>query len=91
MKDHGAPIPVLPYRVMAADILIEGCGWLEISVQRRNKRISEQDTTEYPQVEVFTPNGEFIGSRPPIECWYFTAEKLKADKRKRPQMRYRYK
>ncbi|KAJ5088829.1 hypothetical protein N7456_012445 [Penicillium angulare] len=90
VKDKGVPIPHLPYRVMAADILIEGCGWLEVSIQRRNKRNSEEDTIEYPQVEVFTPNGEFIGSRRPIECWTFTAEKLKADKRKRPRLRFRY-
>lgn len=91
VKDKGFPIPTLPYRVMAADILIEGCGWLEVSIQRRNKRNSEEDTVEHPQVEVFTPNGEFIGSRRPIECWNFTAEKLKADKRKRPRLRFRYK
>ncbi|KAJ5225748.1 hypothetical protein N7468_006973 [Penicillium chermesinum] len=91
VKDHGVPIPRLPYRVMAADILIEGCGWIEVSVQTRRRRENEDGPISYPQVEVFTPNGGFIGSRPPIECWSFIAEKLKADKRKRPRRRFIYK
>lgn len=89
VKDHKIPIPRLPYRVMSADILVEGCGWIEVSVQIRANRDTEESTT-YPQVEVFTPNGKHIGSRPPIECWNFIAEKLQADRRKRPRMRYRY-
>lgn len=91
VKDKRIQIPTLPYRVMAADLLIEGCGWIELSIQVRSRRNpEEEDAAEFPQVEVFTPNGEFIGSRRPIECWNFMAEKLKADKRKRPRMRYRY-
>ncbi|KAJ5570571.1 uncharacterized protein N7459_010001 [Penicillium hispanicum] len=90
VKDKGIPIPPLPYRVMSTDILIEGCGWVELSVQVRAKRNSEAESTIYPQIEVFTPKGEHIGSRPPMECWNFIAEKLKADRRKRPRSRYRY-
>ncbi|KAJ6126704.1 hypothetical protein N7523_002316 [Penicillium sp. IBT 18751x] len=90
VKDKKIPIPPLPYRVMSADILIEGCGWVEISVQVRAKRNSETESPSYPQIEVFTPEGKHIGSRPPIECWNFIAEKKKADKRKRPRLRYRY-
>ncbi|KAJ5898828.1 hypothetical protein N7495_003572 [Penicillium taxi] len=90
VKDKGVPIPALPYRVMAADILIEGCGWIEVSIQIRAKRSAEDDLPAYPQLEVFTPNGNHIGSRRPIGCWDFIAEKLKADKRNRPRMRYRY-
>lgn len=90
VHDRGAPIPSLPYRVMSADILIEGCGWVEVSIQVRAKRNSETDATDYPQVEVFTPNGAHIGSRPPIECYHFIAEKRKADQRKNPRRRFRY-
>lgn len=90
VKDHGTPIPKLPYRVMAADILIEGCGWIEVSVQTRRRNEDDDNLVAYPQIEVFTPNGHFIGSRPPIECWSFIAEKLKADKRKSPRRRFRY-
>jgi hypothetical protein len=90
VKDRKIPIPPLPYRVMSADILIEGCGWIEVSVQVRAKRNSETESPSYPQIEVFTPNGEHIGTRPPIECWNFIAEKKKADRRKRPRLRHRY-
>lgn len=90
VKDKKIPIPPLPYRVMAADILIEGCGWIEVSVQVRAKRNSETESPSYPQIEVFTPHGKHIGSRPPMECWNFIAEKRKADKRKRPRLRHRY-
>ncbi|KAJ5522332.1 hypothetical protein N7527_006447 [Penicillium freii] len=87
VKDRGIPVPSLPYRVMSADILIEGCGWIELSIQIRSKRDAE-DEPSYPQVEVFTPNGKHIGSRRPIECWNFIAEKKKIDKRKQPRTRY---
>lgn len=87
VKDRGIPVPSLPYRVMSADILIEGCGWIELSIQIRSKRDTD-DEPSYPQVEVFTPNGKHIGSRRPIECWNFIAEKKKIDKRKRPRTRY---
>ncbi|KAJ5168001.1 uncharacterized protein N7482_003595 [Penicillium canariense] len=90
VKDKGIPIPQLPYRVMSADILVEGCGWVEVSIQVRSKRRADPDSPTFPQVEVFTPNGKHIGTRPPIECWNFIAEKLKADKRKRPRLRHRY-
>ncbi|KAJ5679731.1 hypothetical protein N7462_007975 [Penicillium macrosclerotiorum] len=90
VKDKGIPIPTLPYRVMSADILIEGCGWIEISIQIRTKRNPNAHSPQFPQVEVVSPNGKYVGIRPPIECWNFIAEKLKADKRKRPRSRFRY-
>lgn len=90
VKDKGIPIPRLPYRVMSADILVEGCGWVEVSIQIRTKRNTGTEAETYPQIEVFTPNGKHVDSRPPIECWNFIAEKLKADKRKRPRLRHRY-
>ncbi|KAJ5871351.1 uncharacterized protein N7529_003704 [Penicillium soppii] len=86
VKDRGVPIPNLPYRVMSADILIEGCGWIEISIQIRTKRSTEEEHS-YPQVEVFSPNGKHVGSRRPIECWNFIADKQRLDKRKRPGSR----
>ncbi|KAJ5544629.1 hypothetical protein N7461_006933 [Penicillium sp. DV-2018c] len=87
VKDKGVPVPSLPYKVMSADIIIEGCGWIELSVQIRSKR-STEDGPSYPQVEVFTPNGEHVASRRPIECWNFIAEKKKIDKRNRPRSRH---
>ncbi|PYI21365.1 hypothetical protein BO99DRAFT_400951 [Aspergillus violaceofuscus CBS 115571] len=98
VADHGKPIPELPYRVMAADILIEGCGWVEITVQTRAKSHALGDVYDdmeddllddgedvafsgTPQVEVFTPHGRHIGSRPPLECYKYVAEKQAAAKR----------
>ena len=87
VKDRGIPVPHLPYRVMSADILIEGCGWIELSIQVRSKR-SEEEEYSNPQVEVFSPNGKHVGSRRPIECWNFIADKKRLDKRKQPRSRY---
>jgi hypothetical protein len=86
VEDHGIPVPRLPYKVMSTDILIEGCGWVELTVQIRagSKSEESESPSSMPQVEVFSPNGQHIGSRPPIECWNFIAEKRAADKRKRP-------
>ncbi|CAG8023444.1 unnamed protein product [Penicillium olsonii] len=88
IRDKGIPVPQMPYKVMSADILVEGCGWIELSIQVRNRRGEEE--LSYPQVEVFSPQGQHVGSRPPIECWTFIAHKEKLDKRKRVRMRPRY-
>ncbi|CAG8028026.1 unnamed protein product [Penicillium salamii] len=88
IRDKGIPVPQMPYKVMSADILVEGCGWIELSIQVRNKRGEEEPS--YPQVEVFSPKGQHVGSRRPIECWTFIAHKEKLDKRKRVRMRPRY-
>ncbi|RAL09641.1 uncharacterized protein BO97DRAFT_395961 [Aspergillus homomorphus CBS 101889] len=102
--------PKVPYRVLATDLLIEGCGWIELTMQTRTKqrdahalnldefnedlddddfvRESQEDDdvdaglfTSHPQVEVFSPHGRHIGSRAPLECWKYIAEKKAADKR----------
>lgn len=86
VEDRGIPVPQLPYRVMSADILIEGSGWVELSIQIRSKR-GEEDPA-YPQVEIFSPNGKHVGSRRPIECWEFIAHKQRLDRRKRPRTRH---
>lgn len=35
----GLRVDRLPYRVLAIDILIEGCGWVEVAVQVRTKKL----------------------------------------------------
>lgn len=87
----------LPYRVLATDILIEGCGWVEVVAQVRNRHnerstiverevdpedpeIEQADELEnrdwdWPSVEVFTPEGKFVGSRKPMNAWLFTQDK----------------
>ncbi|EAW06892.1 uncharacterized protein ACLA_085890 [Aspergillus clavatus NRRL 1] len=86
VEDLGKPIPRLPYKVMSTDILIEGCGWVELTVQVRSGSVSDESesSTSFPRVEVFSPNGQHVSSRPPIECWNFIADKKAADKRKNP-------
>ncbi|OKL61025.1 hypothetical protein UA08_03784 [Talaromyces atroroseus] len=91
----------LPYRVYSTDILIEGCGWIELTAQIRTKRQYQHRQTPdseippyeeegegkteeegLPKVEVFTPLGKHVASRPPLETWNFIRDKRKADKRK---------
>lgn len=85
VKDNKASPPPLPYKVMSTDLLIEGCGWVELTVQVRAKSMSADagSPRSLPQVDVFSPNGQHIGSRMPIECWEFIAQKKASDKRKR--------
>lgn len=79
---------VLPYRVMSADILIEGCGWVELvaQVRKRARQVEElmmfkplvdedlsgevrEKVPDGPEVEVFSPEGRFIGVRRPMGAW----------------------
>lgn len=82
--DHGIRpnLDTLPYRVYATDILIEGCGWIELTAQVRTRRTSQQQN-DLPQIEVFTPLGRHIAARQPLETWNFIRDKRKAEKRKR--------
>jgi genetic interactor of prohibitins 3, mitochondrial len=77
----GIKVERLPYRVLSTDILIEGCGWVELVAQVRRKRPestpepSDQldETTfadhHWPEVEVFSPEGRFIAARRPLGAW----------------------
>lgn len=83
----------LPYRVMAADILIEGVGWVELAAQVRKRpdtmlqeekaeheegewrEKEEEIDPEWPKVEVFSPEGKFIGVRKPLNAWLNFAKK----------------
>jgi len=68
---------VLPFAVLSADILIEGCGWVELAVQVRKKALQNTDdalgttseSLEFPSVEVFSPQGKHIGIRRPMNAW----------------------
>ncbi|KAL2811086.1 telomere stability and silencing-domain-containing protein [Aspergillus granulosus] len=77
-------IPDLPYRVLSADILIEGCGWIELTAQIRANPAKDgnEPAMAFPQVEVFTPNGKHIAARKPIECWGLLEQKKKHDQRR---------
>jgi genetic interactor of prohibitins 3, mitochondrial len=73
----------LPFAIFGTDILIAGCGWVELVAQvRRRKqepdeaisRLIEQAGTTWPnpvlpEVEVWTPGGKGVGNRACIEAW----------------------
>ena len=73
----GLKTKVLPFIIYSADILIEGCGWIELAVQvrKRNRQVSEaeneagHDATVFPSVEVFSPEGKHVGVRRPMSAW----------------------
>ena len=104
----------LPYTVLSTDILIEGCGWIELVAQVRKSQqpcstsspVTGKITTESGdgtgvsyeqrddqevQVEVFSPEGKYIGSRRPLNAWHFSGEKKtavsKGKRRPRPSMK----
>lgn len=114
----GLKVDRLPYRVLSMDILIEGCGWVEITVQVRTKNLFEprprsaepevlqeldlfgeekegrskqkqatdSDEPNWPIVDVYSPLGKFIGSRPPMNAWVSNKpKKTKESMRKRPR------
>ncbi|KAI5287276.1 hypothetical protein KEM54_006108, partial [Ascosphaera aggregata] len=63
----------LPYAVTATDILIEGCGWVEIIAQIRRKQL---EAGFVPKIEVFSPKGRFVASRPSMSAYSFQLEKM---------------
>ena len=74
----GLKTDILPFVVFSADILIEGCGWIELSVQVRKRALeaarasgteSTTDKSILPAVEVFSPEGKHIGIRRPMNAW----------------------
>ncbi|KAL1855715.1 hypothetical protein Daus18300_010998 [Diaporthe australafricana] len=128
----GMRVDRLPYRVLSLDILIEGCGWVEITAQVRTKNLflpsppplpkskpsskkaikagreeilQELDLSEpgledensqqtdlgepepnWPVVDVFSPEGRFIGCRPPLNAWLYNKVRKTAEtSKKRPR------
>ena len=124
----GLKVDRLPFRVFATDILIEGCGWVELAMQVRTRDFeqgrlstrrsaasadSEQETppkltsssavdapgaeasdekaadagdgiieSHYPAVEIFTPEGRFVGQRRPMNAYILATEFEGAKKEK---------
>lgn len=126
----GIKVDRLPYRVVSLDILIEGCGWVEVTAQVRAKHLfspspsttskpsykksitvggeeilQELDLSEpgvedekpqhaesgesepnWPVVDVFSPEGRFIGCRPPLNAWLYNKVRKTAEtSKKRPR------
>ncbi|EAQ83924.1 hypothetical protein CHGG_10328 [Chaetomium globosum CBS 148.51] len=114
----GLKVDQLPYRVLGLDILVEGCGWVEVVVQvrtrqlfpsggdggwgdgnmqtldlrpepvnveKRRSREEEERGVEarWPVIDVYSPEGAFIGYRSPMNAWMLN--KPKRDTRARPR------
>ncbi|KAK4166184.1 hypothetical protein QBC43DRAFT_314173 [Cladorrhinum sp. PSN259] len=138
----GLKVDQLPYRVLGIDILIEGCGWVELAVQVRTKQLfgpkerpsscenpdapsnpfanfgvldkldlrpgpvnarkesdaewdfdyqdelnagktRDEPEPNWPVIDVYSPEGKFIGYRKPMNGWLLN--KHKKDRSKRPR------
>ena len=92
----GLSTRALSFSVLSADILVEGCGWIEIVAQVRKRYLEDKeqsvgsfDTTPYPLVEVISPDGRHIGLRKPMGAWLLGRKRItaKPGSRPRPGMR----
>lgn len=95
----GVKVERLPFRVLGLDILIEGVGWIELAAQVRKpygyrkdevdwefetKEEQEIDPT-WPEIEVFSPEGRFVGQRRPMNAWLMVGEKPGKAMKARPR------
>lgn len=87
----GLKAEVLPFKVFSTDLLIEGCGWVELVAQIRKRDLEPLDNKNdrainelFPVVEVFSPEGRHIGSRQPMGAWLLGGPKPNP-KRVRPR------
>ncbi|PQE21001.1 duf974 domain containing protein [Rutstroemia sp. NJR-2017a WRK4] len=83
----GVVVDELPYKVLSVDILIEGCGWVELVAQVSKRNLEQQlgmkdvgfqlaqedEASSWPSVEVFTPEGKFVAARRPMNAWIHCA------------------
>lgn len=80
----------LPFLIFATDILIEGCGWIEVAAQVRRKawegRAGNGDglegITQFPTVEIWSPNGDYVAQRQPMNGWALGGPKRLASSRR---------
>ncbi|KAL8788088.1 MAG: hypothetical protein Q9213_001846 [Squamulea squamosa] len=78
---------VLPFVVFSTDILIEGCGWIELVAQVRRREVESMDgSTAFPKVDIWSPNGDYIAERRPMNGWLLGRPKVEGAKgRTRPR------
>lgn len=67
------------FQMLSVDILIEGCGWVELVTQVRTKSLAQNG---FPKVEVFSPEGKCVGSRRPMTAYASLLEKRRKDAKK---------
>ncbi|KAI4270955.1 MAG: hypothetical protein LQ337_006353 [Flavoplaca oasis] len=66
----GVSSRALPFVVFSTDILIEGCGWVELVAQVRKRKLECMNANSaFPAVEVWSPNGDYIAERRPMNGW----------------------
>lgn len=87
----GLKAEVLPFKVFSMDLLIEGCGWVELVAQVRKRDLEPLDSKDdcairelFPAVEVFSPEGRHIGARQPMNAWLLGGRKQNS-RRVRPR------
>lgn len=87
----GLKAEVLPFKVFSMDLLIEGCGWVELVAQIRKRDLEPLESKNdrairelFPAVEVFSPEGRHIGARQPMSAWLLGRRK-KTPRRVRPR------
>ena len=78
----GLNTKTLPFMVFSADILVEGCGWIELAAQVRKRDMEAEmepndifEARPYPRIEVSSPDGGHVGVRPPMGIWSLCGEK----------------
>lgn len=72
----------LPFIIYSIDVLLEGCGWIELTAQVRRKdfRMAEEngsifDSNPYPELEIASPEGRHVGVRRPMNGWLYSGKK----------------
>ena len=83
----GLRTKTLPFVVFSADILVEGCGWIELVAQVRKRDMERGtepsdlfDTKPYPRIEVASPDGGHVGIRQPLGIWSLCGKRLLSGK-----------
>lgn len=78
----GLSTTALPFIVFSADILVEGCGWVELVAQVRKRDMKTGmesgglfDDRPYPRIEVSSPDGGHVGVRQPMGIWSLCGQK----------------
>lgn len=78
----GLSTEALPFMVFSADVLVEGCGWIELVAQVRKKDMETRmepsdlfDSRPYPRIEISSPDGGHVGVRKPMGVWSLCGEK----------------
>ncbi|KAI4195271.1 MAG: hypothetical protein LQ350_007290 [Teloschistes chrysophthalmus] len=82
----GLSVNALPFVVLAVDILIEGCGWVELTAQVRLKDMDYTGrASKFPMVDIWSPNGDYIAQRQPMNGWLLGKTKVSPAGRARPR------